>query len=207
MQLFSPFKNFFAALVVALIWPTVAMAANDEPKTARQVVETFQNNLLGVMKQGEQLGYQGRYDKLYGPVTTTHDLTKIARIVIGKDWKKLSEEQKQQMIDVFTRLSVSSYAYNFKDFSGESFRFESEEETARGGMIVRSLLVIPDDKDVKFDYMLKKNGDSWRIINIIANGVSDLALKRSEYSSVMKREGFDALIAKLSDKIANYSKQ
>jgi len=38
-------------------------------------------------------------------------------------------------------------------------------------------MVIPDDKPVKFDYMLKEKGNSWRIINIIANGVSDLALK------------------------------
>ncbi len=207
MQLFSKFKYSFAFVFIVLCWPVVTMAANSEPKTARQVVEAFQGNLLEVMKQGEQLGYQGRYDKLFEPVTASHDLTKIARIVIGKDWKNLSEEQKQQMIDVFTRLSVSSYAYNFKDFSGESFQFDSEEETARGGVIVRSLFIIPDDKDVKFDYMLKKNGDSWLIINIIANGVSDLALKRSEYSSVMKREGFDALIAKLSDKIEKYSKQ
>jgi phospholipid transport system substrate-binding protein len=54
--------------------------------------------------------------------------------------------------------------------------------------------------------MLKKKGDNWRIINIIANGVSDLALKRSEYTSVLKREGFDDLIAKINEKIDNYAK-
>ena len=54
---------------------------------------------------------------------------------------------------------------------------------------------------------MKKKGDDWRIINIIANGISDLALKRSEYTSILKREGFEVLLAKISDKIKLYSSQ
>jgi len=44
-------------------------------------------------------------------------------------------------------------------------------------------------------------------MNIIADGVSDLALKRSEYTSVLSREGFDALIAKMNEKIESYAAQ
>jgi phospholipid transport system substrate-binding protein len=183
---------------------TSAMA--ESGATARQVVEKFQTELIGVMKNGKQLGFAGRYDKLYDSVSNSHDLTKIARIVVGKEWEKLSEAQQQKLVDIFVRLSVASYAHNFKDYSGESFVFDSEEETTRGGVVVHSHLIIPDDKPVKFDYMLKEKGDSWRIINIIANGVSDLALKRSEYTTILQREGFDALIAKINEKIDNYSK-
>ena len=175
--------------------------------SARQVVEDFQTVLLEVMKQGPELGFSGRYEKLDVAIRNSHDLIKISRIVVGREWKKLTEEQQAKLVDVFTRLSISAYAYNFKEFSNESFRFVSEEETARGGIIIHSLLVIPDNKDVNFDYMMKKKGDSWEIINIIANGVSDLALKRSEYTSVLKRQGFDVLIAKINDKTENYAKQ
>ncbi|MDD2658252.1 MAG: ABC transporter substrate-binding protein [Methylococcales bacterium] len=174
--------------------------------TAKQVVEKFQAELIDVMKNGKQLGFAGRYDKLYDSVSNSHDLTKIARIVVGKEWEKLSDTQQQKLVDIFIRLSVASYAHNFKDYSGESFVFDSEEETTRGGVVIHSHLIIPDDKPVKFDYMLKEKGNSWRIINIIANGVSDLALKRSEYTSILQREGFDALIAKINEKIDNYSK-
>jgi phospholipid transport system substrate-binding protein len=183
-----------------------AYTQNETGATAKQVVEKFQAELIAVMKNGKQLGYAGRYDKLYEPVSDSHDLTKIARIVVGKEWEKLSEAQQQKLVDDFIRLSVASYAHNFKDYSGESFVFDSEEETARGGVVVHSTLIIPDDKPVKFDYMLKEKGTSWRIINIIANGVSDLALKRSEYTTILQREGFDALIAKINEKIDNYSK-
>lgn len=184
----------------------LSVANAEETSTARQIVDTFQGQLIGVMKDGKKLGYAGRYEKLYSAVTDSHDLSKIARIVVGKEWEKLSEAQQQQLVDVFSKLSVASYAHNFKDFGGEAFVFDSEEETTRGGVVIHARLTIPDEKDVKFDYMLKEKGSSWRIINIIANGVSDLALKRSEYTTILQREGFDALIAKINEKIANYSK-
>ena len=189
-----------------LISTTHAFAQDDPTETAKQVVEKFQAELIAVMKNGTQLNYAGRYEKLHDPVSNSHDLTKIARIIIGKEWEKLSEAQQQKLVDVIIRLSVSSYAHNFKDYTGESFVFDSEEETTRGGVVVHSHLNIPDSKPVKFDYMLKEKGNSWRIINIIANGVSDLALKRSEYTSVLQHEGFDALISKINEKIDNYSK-
>jgi phospholipid transport system substrate-binding protein len=182
-------------------------AAEQSKSTAGIIVDKFQEELIAVMKDGKKLGYSGRYDKLKDAVTNSHDLGKIARIVVGKEWEKLTETQQQQLVDVFSRLSIASYAHNFKDYSGESFTFDNEEETTRGGLVIHTHLTIPDDKPVKFDYMLKENGDSWRIINIIANGVSDLALKRSEYTTILQREGFDALIAKINEKIDNYSKQ
>jgi phospholipid transport system substrate-binding protein len=197
----------WVVVFIACLFATAAAFAQDETgATAKQVVEKFQVELIAVMKNGKQLGYAGRYEKLYEPISNSHDLTKIARIVVGKEWEKLSETQQQKLTDIFIRLSVASYAHNFKDYSGESFVFDSEEETARGGMVIHSHLIIPNDKPVKFDYMLKEKGNSWRIINIIANGVSDLALKRSEYTSILQREGFDALISKINEKIDNYSK-
>ncbi|MGR9072089.1 MAG: ABC transporter substrate-binding protein [Gammaproteobacteria bacterium] len=186
---------------------SLAFAGDSGALTAKQVVENFQGELLEMMKQGDELKYSGRYEKMDAAVNKSHDLTKIARIVVGKEWKNLLPEQRDKLVDVFSQLSIASYAHSFKEYSGESFKFDSEEETARGGVIVHTYFVVPDDKDVKFDYMLKKKGETWQIINIIANGVSDLALKRSEYTTILKREGFDALIAKINDKISEYSKQ
>ncbi len=205
-MVFKMFK-LTGVIILCLLTAVNAVAEEKSGTSARAVVEKFQAELIQVMKNGKQLGFAGRYDKLYDSVSNSHDLTKIARIVVGKEWEKLSSEQQDKLIDVFSRLSVASYAHNFKEYAGESFVFDSEEETARGGFVVHSRLIVPDDKPVKFDYMLKEIGSSWRIINIIANGVSDLALKRSEYTTILQREGFDALIKKINEKIDNYSKQ
>lgn len=190
-----------------LLFLGLSSSAFAEETTARQVVEAFQDQLIDVMKQGKELGFKGRYDKLDDAVKKSHDLPKIARIVVGKQWEELTPDQQVKLEEVFSELSVSAYAHNFKDFSGESFSFVSEEETGRGGVVIHTNLKIPGEKDVKFDYMMKKKDDSWQIINIIADGVSDLALKRSDYTSVLNREGFDKLIAKINEKIESYAKQ
>ena len=199
------FKKIYVSLSFLVLFCTSSFAMAEE--TAKQVVEMFQDQLIGVMKQGKELGFKGRYDKLDVAVKKSHDLPKIARIVVGKQWEELTPEQQTKLEAVFSELSVSAYAHNFKEFSGESFSFVSEEETGRGGVVIHTNLQIPGEKDVKFDYMMKKKDDSWQIINIIADGVSDLALKRSDYTSVLNREGFDALIAKIHEKIESYAKQ
>jgi phospholipid transport system substrate-binding protein len=178
-------KKIYLTLSVLLL-SSASFITWAEEITARQVVEEFQNQLIDVMK---------------------HDLPKIARIVVGKQSEELTPEQQAKLEGVFSKLSVSAYAHNFKSYSGESFSFVSEEETGRGGVVIHTNLLIPGDKDVKFDYMMKKKDEGWQIINIIADGVSDLALKRSDYTSVLSREGFDALIAKINEKIESYSKQ
>ncbi len=199
-------KLAVAAFILNSLLAT-SVFAQEESTSARQIIDKFQTDLITVMKDGKKLGYSGRYDKLEPAVINSHDLPKIARIVVGKEWEKLNDEQQKKLTDVFSKLSIASYAHNFKEFGGETFTIDSEEETKMGGVVIHSHLDLPDDKPVKFDYMLKEKGSSWRIINIIANGVSDLALKRSEYTAILQREGFDTLIAKINEKIDNYAKQ
>jgi phospholipid transport system substrate-binding protein len=199
-------RTIYFSFVFLLSLTASSISFADE-LSARQIVDGFQNELLTVMKEGKALGFKGRYDKLDAPVRKSHDLPKIARIVVGKQWEELSPEQQAKLETVFSQLSISAYAHNFKDYSGESFTFLSEEETGRGGVVIHTDLHIPGEKDVKFDYMMKKKDDGWRIINIIADGVSDLALKRSEYTSVLSKDGFDTLIAKITEKISSYAAQ
>ncbi|WP_031432938.1 ABC transporter substrate-binding protein [Methylomarinum vadi] len=204
-------KIYFTLAII--LWSLVgnnvfAASGSENPSSARQVVEDFQQVLLAVMKQGKDLGFQGRYDKLDQTVRNSHYLYKISRLVVGPEWKKLSKEQQNQFVDVFTDYSISAYANNFKEFDGESFKYVSEEKTSQGGIVLHYLFQIPSErKDVKFDYMMKKNDEGWRILFIIADGVNDVALKRSEFSSIIEKQGFDALITKIKEKIDNYAKQ
>lgn len=185
----------------------VAWAEVDETVAASQVVQNFQAELLKVMQEGDKLSFEQRFEQLKPVVLKSHDLAKITRIVVSKEWKKLTIEQKKELIRKFSTLSIASYAHYFNSYSGQSFTVESAEQLKSPGQVyVRTLLVLPDDKDVTMDYLLKKTGDDWRIINIITNGVSDLALKRSEYVAVLQKSGFDVLLAELSVKIDKFSK-
>lgn len=184
---------------------SVVLAEVDETEAATQVVKDFQAVLIDVMQQGDKLNFEQRFEILKPAVLKSHDLAKITRIVVSKEWQTLTTEQKKELIRKFSTLSIASYAHYFNSFSGQSFKVESAKSLSPGQIYVHTFLVLPDDKDVSMDYLLKKTGDEWRIINIITNGVSDLALKRSEYVAVIQKSGFDALLAELSVKIEKFS--
>lgn len=192
-------------IVFLYCWTAVASAEVNAAEIAKQVVKEFQAELLNVMQQGDKLSFVQRFEQLKPVVLKSHDLAKITRIVVSKEWKKLTIEQKKELIRKFSTLSIVSYAHYFNSFSGEKFTVESAQQLSPGQIYVRTLLVLPDDKDVTMDYLLKKSGENWRIINIITNGVSDLALKRSEYVAVLQKSGFDALLVELSAKIKKFS--
>ena len=72
-------------------------------------------------------------------------------------------------------------------------------------MLVETELTTHGRKDATIDYLVAPTAGRWEIVNIVANGVSDLALKRAQYTSIMRTKGFPALLAALRGKIAQVS--
>ncbi len=170
---------------------------------ATSVVESLHAALLDTMKQAATLGFKGRVEKL-GPVLDERfDFPRIARVVTGRHWKALPDDKKQKFITTFRDLSVATYAENFSGFGGESFETVAHESKPNSEL-VRTNLIDSKGKKVSLNYLLTKTGEQWRIINVVAEGVSDLALKRSEYDGVLAQEGIDSLVAKLEAKVASY---
>ena len=208
---FSPdrtrLSELAAGVVLAIfsVIPTMGMAADEDAAAA--VVENFQGVLISVMKDADELGYQGRYDRLGPAIEGSHDLTAISQIALGGAWDKLTSAQKQLFVEKFSQLSIATYAFRFDSYNGQHFETLSTQKLENGDALVRSRLIAPSGEVNNFDYVLRDTGNGWRIINIIVNGISDLALKRAEYSSVIRRQGFEQLISQLEEKIALYSKE
>ena len=193
----------FAAGLLMVASAAPLQAAPTE--SAAAVVERFQGALISVMKDAKKLGYEGRYKRLAPAVEESHDLAGIAQFAAGRYWDKLSEQQKNTYVDTFAKLSIATYAYRFDDYSGEGFKTVSAESTASGDEVIHTVLTAPNAEDVHFDYILRRKDGVWRIINIIVDGVSDLAIKRSEYTKIIRDQGGDVLIAKLQGQITQYS--
>lgn len=198
------FPRFFIAIWLLVLSPLQAWA--DAVTDARKPVERLNGTLLEVMKGGKQLRYDGRYKKLEPVVKETFEFEAVSLIALGTHWKKLDQAQKLAFMNKLTDLSVATYAAQFKEFGGEAFQFESGQDIKNGRLLLRYNLVAPNEKPIKFEYFVGQFNGQWHIINIVVDGISDLALKKAQYTSVMDREGFDALLNKLSQKIADYAK-
>ncbi len=178
-------------------------AASD--RGAVDVVENLHTTLLAVMKDGGQIGYKGRYDRLEPVIRASFDLPFISKTVLGRYWETLNQEQRSKFIETFSELSIATYAGNFDSYSGERFKTISEKEVSGGRILVQTRLIKSDGGEIPLDYIFHRVDQEWHIINVIAEGVSDLALKRAEYAVFLKVKGFDALLMKLNEKIAQYA--
>lgn len=181
---------------------SASWAQKTDSSSPEQVVRRLHESLTEAMREGGRLGFKGRLELLTPSVTRTHELDFIARTTLGNLWSKLSPDQQVTFTDTFRQLSISSYADWFKSHEGEAFEFVDQENMPREQVLVRSRIVKGKDEVARLDYVLRETKDGWRIINIMANGVSDLALKRVEYRSILERDGFPALIDMLKKKIA-----
>lgn len=196
---------------VAAIDPAAETAPAVEAETApaeaesgapAAMIETFHAGLLEIMKEAKTLGFQGRIDRLAPLMRETFDLDFMASKTVGRHWKKLSDDEKARWAETFARFTTANYAGRFTGYTGEEFVTLGVEDAARGTRNVLTKIVVPDGEDVQLNYRVIERDGTWRIIDVYLNGtVSELALRRSEYSSALKREGFDSLMASIEDKI------
>ena len=168
--------------------------------------EALQACLLDVMKNADTVGFPGRVERLEPVLPEVFDLGFMAEKSVGRYWKTATPEEQERLVSTFTRYIIANYAGRFTGWDGQEFQILGEEPSARGTKLVRTRLVDPNREDVSLDYRLRKTeGAGWKIIDVYLDGtVSELALRRSEYSSLIKREGFDALLVKLDERIAEY---
>ncbi|MEE8320729.1 MAG: ABC transporter substrate-binding protein [Gammaproteobacteria bacterium] len=193
-------------LLLLLILTISPYSRADETTGAIIVVEKLHETLLNVMKNAGEQGFRDRYNVLAPVVNESFDTPLIAKVATSRYWKKLSDKKKSDFIRQFNKLSISTYASRFDSFSGESFNTLSTETLKKGRLLIKTEISSPGDDPVRLDYLMHNKDGKWYIISVIADGVNDLALKRAEYASVIKKNGFDALISKINDKIRNLEK-
>ncbi|WP_308388143.1 HpnM family protein [Acidithiobacillus sp. AMEEHan] len=182
---------------------TAQIAAASSPKAT---IEKLDQALLSTMKAGKAAGYQGRYKIIAPVVDKTFDFQRIGELALGSDWGKLSAEQQKQFVEVLGEYTAATYAGRFDGYDGEHFAIVEAQQLRPGTMGVFSTFTMKNGRVHRFDYLLEQaDGKDWKIINVVADGVSDLSLKRSEYTEMINSKGFPALLAHLRKEIQAYA--
>lgn len=193
-----------AVVLAAILAGGLAPVARAGDGAPTAVVRQFNDALLSVLKDGEKLGYPGRFQRLQPVMRDTFDLDFMAEKVLGKHWNDLNEADRGRWRDVFGEFTVANYAANFDKFTGQQFDIEGEEASANDTVLVKSLVKSPGNEPVELTYRLHQAGGRWRIMDVFLKGtVSELALRRSDYASVLERDGFAGLVDVLRGRIAD----
>jgi phospholipid transport system substrate-binding protein len=190
-----------------IFWPVLLLialfAGAARADTPPQTIQEFYNALLGVMKEGKQLGFQGRYKKLEPVIEKTFNLPLMTRLAVGPQWTSLPPDQQQKITQAFSDMTISTYANRFDDYSGEKFEVSPQVKDTNGGKIVETKLIKSNGEPVTLNYLMREDQGNWKVIDVFLSGtVSELATRRSEFSSTLRRDGSDGLLKLIQKRTA-----
>jgi phospholipid transport system substrate-binding protein len=161
---------------------------------AQTKVESFHTTLLEVLRLPQQ---NAREALLQPQIEALFDIRSIARISLGRTWRTLDAAQQQAFEGLLAELIVATYASRFDGFNNQRF-VTNGVEGVKSGFVVRTHLLRNNGDSVSLDYFLRDG----KVFNVVADGVSDLSLRRADYNSIIKNEGYARLITHIKTKIA-----
>jgi len=164
-------------------------------------VRGFYDTLLTTMRNGPTLGQSGRYARLAPVVDRVFDVPSMTRLAVGPTWATLPPAQQQQLIDAFRHYVAATYADRFDSYSGQQLQVTGERPY-NADVIVQTKIVKSDGDTTTLDYLMRQNQGSWQISDVFLDGtISQLAIQRSEFHSILRREGVDGLVMALNRKV------
>ena len=130
-------------------------------------------------------------------INRTYDAEKMLKMIIGADWKNQENEKKKELIMVFKKYISKNYLKRFSKINDVSFSNEKKEKISSDFFLVRSNLIIKQEK-ISIDYLLHLKDNTWKIFDVLLDGsVSEIATKKSEFRIYIKEKKIDELIEAL----------
>ena len=182
-----------------------AAAANESPT---QIIEQLQGGILAVdlkfsVAARDISTFDNRVTALRPLIESTHDLGYMARMTIRSHWNTLDDDQREQFISAFGELSIATYASRFRDLAKVTFRTVNKRQMPHDRVEIQTDLIEDNADSVALNYLLHETAGGWRIINVLADGVSELALKRTQYQQILNTQDFAALVRHLQQQRAD----
>ena len=174
--------------------PTLAAPA--DPAAAQ--VQTLNNALLKSMHAGESQSMSERFRALEPVIEQVFDLPLVTRLAVGPTWTSFTPEQQKAVIAAFGRFTTANYAHNFRDFDGQKFEVDENVLTRAQDKVVRTRIIPARESPQTLLYRMHDADGTWKIVDVYSNGVSELALRRSDFAAALAAGGAPELIAHLN---------
>ena len=196
----------FLLMILSLIM-SVSIFAGEAPdlfvkKTADEIFEILKTD-KDLKAGNKEKAYKITEEK----ILPYFDFERISKLVLGKAYPAATKEEQEAFKKEFRTMLVKTYGsalLKFKDqtLSYKPTRFEPTDEE----VLVKTEILQPGAPPLPIDYMLEKDGNSWKVFDIIIEGVSLVTNYRGQFGNEIRQNGLASLISKLAEKNASFDK-
>jgi len=175
------------SLPLALLLAAAGTVSAGEARGPEEVVRQDTKKVLDILKDPALKAPDKKLErrkKIEDSVGQRFNWPDMAKSSMGAHWKKQTEEQRKEYVDLYTQLVRDTYLTKIDRYSGEEVRYVREE--IKGNFAVVSVKIITTKgTDIPVDYRMKKSGDNWLIYDVAVEGVSLVNNYRTQFASML----------------------
>ncbi len=169
-----------------------------------ELVKQITSDVMTAVKTDKQLAAGDRQKalKLAEEKILPHiDFEEATRLAVGRSWREASPGQRKKLVEEFRAMLVRTYSNALEGYQGQEMKvLPSRAKPGDDEATVRNQFSRAGGKPVPIDYQMRKTGSGWKIYDISVEGISLVLTYRSEFDQVVKQEGIDGLLKRLSQK-------
>lgn len=188
------------AMPVLVVWigltlsPAFAGAPTDSMKTTiDEVLRIVQEKELKQPGKSEE-----RRQLLEKVVSARFDYTEMSKRALGAPWNQLTDQQKQEFVDLFRTLLTNSYADKIETYSGEGVQYLNERMEKEYAEVRTKVLT--GKTEIPLDYRLMNKTDDWRVYDVVVDGVSLVNNYRGQFTKILRASSYSDLVDQLRKK-------
>jgi phospholipid transport system substrate-binding protein len=173
------------------------------PADAVAFMNKLWNSAVDVLNNKTDPGIrEARFRELFH---TDFDCPGIARFVLGRYWRNASAAEQQEFVKLFEDYAVFVYATRLSNFGGETLKVRGSRSDGDGVIVSTDVISPGGAPPMKIDWRLVADNGTYKISDIIVEGISMMVTQRSEFASVVQRNGGNVggLIAMMRERTAS----
>ena len=197
---------FLATLAVG--FAASSASAQESPDA---LVRKNSNEILAAIKADKDLaaGNQKKIEKLADEkILPFFNFARMTQLAVGRNWRDASEAQKKSLTDEFRTLLVRTYSTSLTQFRNQTIDVKPTKMAAADTeVVVKTQVNQPGGQPIPIDYSMEKSGDSWKVYDVLIDGVSLVTNYRSSFNTEIQKSGIDGLIKSLNERNAKNASQ
>ena len=193
-----------------LAWMLVATAVAAPVPSPREIVQNAVDRVVLAVERAEmesssasqRQALQRRRLEIRRTAGELFDFDEVARRALSRHWSARSPEEQVEFVRLFTDLLERSYIGRIESHAGERIVYVGESVDG-GFAIVRSKVVTSRRGETPLDYRLHLRDGRWKVYDVLIDHVSFVATYRSEFSRIIQKESYAALLERLRKQSAD----
>jgi phospholipid transport system substrate-binding protein len=187
--------------LVALIATLAGFAGSAAAADPRETMQETIDQVLAVLNDPER-NQEQRLADIEDIAYARFDMRTMSRLVLGRDWKRFSDEQKDEYLAAFKLYLANNYGDRINRYDQQTVEIIGVRDEPRGDKTVQTKIVGGEFDDARVDYRMRDKSGNWLVIDVVIEGISTVSNFRDQFREVLSRGGPAHLLEKLHEKNA-----